>query len=236
MYCKVGKEKVVKSYLEVTWLLNGAVCAGLWSMTLTLQKKNRCGISSVALICTILCWVVRSQALCFFIRLLFSVIMYGFCVTGIIQFLLMMEILLRFFSQFDCFVLKNGLLYCDIVSWEWLLIVSFFFLAMVFRFDLLWLKRKSELYVPVCLESKYDTIQCIGYLDTGNCMMHNGFPVVFVSIPIQCDTWISVQSVTGTSRLNAVEATVQLRKKKYDVMMAYAQQLQVECLLHVMMK
>ena len=227
----------MKSYLEVTWLLNWTVCAGLWSMTSTLQKKPyhplKCTV--YALICTLLCWMMRSQMLSFFIRVLFSVIFYGFCMTGIVQFLLMMEILVHFLSQFDGFVLQHGLLYCGVDSWQWVFVVLFFIGIMVWRLDVSQLKRKSELYVPVCLESEYDTIQCIGYLDTGNCMMHKGLPVVFVNRLIHCDTWVSVQSVTGTSRLKAVEATVQVHKKKYDVMMAYAQSLQVECLLHVMM-
>ena len=228
----------MKSYLEVTWLMNWSICAGIWSLTLFLHNKKHhpLKISIYALGCTLLGWLVHHRGLCFLIRLLFSVLLYGRCLSGMMQSVFMMSVVVSFLNRLESFTMQNGLLYCDISSAYWIFVVLISFSMMWIRFDGSALKRKTELYVPVVLESEYDKIRCVGYLDTGNCMTHNGLPVVFVNRSVQCDTWLSVESVTGTSRLKAVLATAVIEKRKYDVMMAYAQNLQVECLLHVVMK
>ncbi len=228
----------MRSYLEVTWLLNSVLCAGIWSLTSVLHEKT---ISKIRLvICSViytgLCWMIQKTKWTLILNVVLSCVMYGRWFVLIIQSGLTMTVCVHLLGNLDYFAVQNGLLYCDAASRKWLVIIVVCIVLMLMAKRFVVIKKQSELYVPIHLESSQDSFDCIGYLDTGNCAVHDELPVVFVKIPIECDELISVQSVTGISFFKAVKATLSMESRTFDVMMAYVPDLQVECLLHVMMK
>ncbi len=228
----------MRSYLEVTWLLNSTLCAGIWLLTSVLHEKT---ISKTRLVIwsvlyAVLSWMIQKIQWTMILNVVLGCVVYGRWFVLTIQSCLMMTVCIHLLGNLDCFAAQNGLLYCDAASGKWLTVIGVFILLMLLKQKFAVIKKKSELYVPIHLESSQGSFDCVGYLDTGNCAMHGKFPVVFVKVPIECDELISVQSVTGMSFFKAVKATLLMENRMFDVMMAYVPDLQVECLLHVMMK
>ena len=228
----------MRSYLEITWLLNTTVCAGAWSLTSVLYDKttSRIKLFSCAVICTCLCWMIQKLKWTCFLHLFFGIVLYGRSFVLAIQASLMISVSLHLLDNLDCFVVQNGLLYCDAASGKWLIVLVIVILIIILEPGVPVLKKQSELYVPVHLAGRTTSFDCIGYLDTGNCAMHPQLPVVFVRNPVECGALISVQSVTGEAFFKAEKARLSMEDRAFDVMMAYVPDLQVECLLHVMMK
>ena len=228
----------MRSYLEVTWLLNGALCAGVWSLTSVLHEKTISKVRMVtcSVLYSVLCWMMQKTQWTLILKVVLSCMVYGRWLGLIVQSCLMLTVCVHLLGNLNCFVVQNGLLYCEATSGKWLVVIVVCIVLMLMAQRFVVIKKQSELYVPIHLESSQDSFDCIGYLDTGNCAVHEKLPVVFVKIPIECDELISVQSVTGMSCFEAVKATLSMENRTFDVMMAYVPDLQVECLLHVMMK
>ena len=228
----------MRSYLEITWLLNSALCAGAWSLTSVLHEKTiaKTKLILCSVLYTGLCWMIQNMKWTLFLNVVFGCVMYGRWFVLTIQSSLMMTVCIHLLANLDCFAAQNGLLYCESTSGKWLVVVGSVILLRLMEPRFPVLKKQSELYMPIHLESRLDAFKCIGYLDTGNCAMYKKLPVVFVKKSIECDELISVQSVTGTASFEAIKARMLVENKEFDVMMAYAPDLQVECLLHVMMK
>ena len=226
----------MKSYLEVTWLMNAAVIFACWSITSAFYDRwVRISVQCCcALLCSFACWCMKDVWYgSMLVRLGFGFFLYRRQLVAPFQSVLIQTAWMTLCAFRDDFAMKQGILYCSSFSHGWMAVILICLVSdVLIRKWIPHFSSRCELYVPVIIETPYEQVKCVGYLDTGNCAVSDGLPVVFVRQKLQCNTQVEIESVTGTSVFDAVLATVIMDRKTVQVIVASAPLLQIECLLH----
>lgn len=229
----------MKSYLEITLMMSSVVLCVVWSLTFVMnhRKAKRKTMMICSIGASILLWIVHDIKWSMIILLVYGLFLYRTCLFAVVQSVLLYHLILNGLDHLHDVVVKNGLVYVNAESKVWIavLILGVVMSELLVCFELRRLKN-AELMVPVHLETAFDSLDCIGFIDTGNQVMADALPVVFVRQHLKCDRWVDVDSLSGSRLYPSVQGTVHLHHQCYEVMLVHAPFLQVECLLHADMR
>jgi len=228
----------VKSYLEITWLVNAVilyVCFDLSSkMTNISLDKRRCMIACLFHVVV----SERADSILMFVLIAAAISLFLFQrhLSAICECWFLYAVSVCLLQFLDGIELYRGMIYTHAESLNGIF-VSLLWLAFDVSGNCFFsVFTKAELYVPVLIQTAYDTFECTGFLDTGNQAMSENLPVVFVKRKLKCTDKIEISTIGGNCSVDAEKAVVQLEGKTYSALAAHASHLQVECILHSTMK
>lgn len=231
----------MKSYLEVLWLINGLCLYVSWHLAHLLTKNNcqkqRMMFCSAALSLVKSCWMDIPLVLFFILFCGFSFILSGWKLMHWLESGLFYFVLIHASSCLPGIEMVHMMIAAEASSLSWVMLgIILMLLDVISEAVLIHVVEHSELTVPVTIKTQQGQIECIGYIDTGNCCMHEHKPVIFTRYSFASETVLMITSMGQKKLYPALHAQIFIDSSWQDVVAVIAKDLQVDCLLHRSMR